>query len=317
MSVSEHLALFRLLEERGDGGVVEGHETGNSALQLYNGPPSTFIWLLRQSELELEHCVAPEPLWYYQLRYFNLEWRLNPASRVREMLRIEEFPARIITERNSAGYTILHCAASFWAGTSEWFRSGRVMDYEEARQCLKDCELLIQEILKASGDIHALSSTRETPLLMILSKRWRCFKPDRSYKIHHTRRSLRKTIASWFRLIEEAGFDLCSYKKQEQALWDKQLFDLWGDFSSIRMLPYYGIDIQWEAEEGPRFDEQTWVELMIYFSLLTGDALGEEYNGGWRAAQNEGGCLISGRFFGFEESEEEVDDSLKIPGSWV
>jgi hypothetical protein len=317
MSVSEHLALFRLLEERGDGGIVEGHETGHSALQLYNGPPSTFIWLLRQSELEIQHCIAPEPLWYYQLRYFKWEWGFNPASRVRELLRIEESPARVITQRTSAGYTILHCTVCFWSQNLEWFSSGLVSDFEQARQCLKDCELLIQGILKAGGDIHTLSSSGKTPLLTILSNRRLCFGPDYSYTIHDSRRSLRKTIASWFRLIDEAGFDLCSYKKQEQALWDKQIFDLWDDFSSFRMLPYYGIDIQWKTEERPRFDKQTWVESMIYFLLLTGDALGEEYSGDRWDAKDDGGRLIGGRFFRVEKYEEEVDDSLKIPGSWV
>jgi hypothetical protein len=198
---------------------VEGHEAGHSALQLYNGPPSTFIWLLRQSELEFQNCIAPEPLWYYQLRLFPVYWKLNPASRVRELLRIEEFPARIITERTEKGYTILHCAVHFWSETLKWFSSGLVSDFENIRQCLKDCELLIHEILKAGGDIHALSSSGKTPLLIFLSNRWEIFGFDYYYTIHDSRRSLRKTIASWFRLIEEAGFDLCSYKKQEQALW--------------------------------------------------------------------------------------------------
>jgi hypothetical protein len=307
--------LTRTSQDSNSDGILFGHDTGHSALQHYSGPPSIFIWMLRQSELELQHCIAPEPLWYYQLQRFPLEWGFNSASRVRELLRIEEFPARIITERTSAGHTILHCAVCFWSEALRRFYSGLVSDLGRARQWLKDFGILIQEILKAGGDIHALSGSGETPLLIILrNKRYL-----KSYFaiIHDTRRSLRKTIASWFRLIEEAGIDLCSYKKQEQALWDKQLFDLWEDFSSVRMLPYYGIDIQWKAEEGPRFDEQTWVESMIYFSLLTGDPLGEEYNGDRWEAENEGGCLIGGRFFRVEEYEEEVDDSLKIPGSWV
>jgi hypothetical protein len=314
VSVSENLALFRLFEERGND-VVEGHETGQSALQRYNGPPSTFIWMLRRSELELQHYIAPEPVWYYQLGDLTWEWGFNPASRIRELLRIEEFPARIITERTSAGHTILHCAVCFWSEALERFSSGLVSGFEEDRQCLNDCELLIQEIVRVGGDIHALSSSGETPLLIILRNKWH-LEGGFSIIIHDSRRSLRKTIASWFRLIEEAGFDLCSYKKEEQALWDKQLFDLWGDYSSIRMLPYYGIDIQWKTEEG-LFDEKIWFESMIYFSLLTGDALGEEYNGDSWDAKYDGGHLIGGRFFRFKESEEEVDDSLKIPGSWV
>jgi hypothetical protein len=296
---------------------VESHETGYSALQLYNGPPSTFIWLLRQSELELQHCIAPEPLWYYQLQHFHWQKDFNPASRVRELLRIEESPARVITERTSAGYTILHYAVSYWSKASVQFFSGLVSNFEKARQRLKDGELLIQEILKAGGDIHALSSLRETPFYMILGSMG-FISLSAYYKTDCcSRRSLRKAIASWLRLVEEAGFDLCSYKKQEQALWDKQLFDLLENFSSVRILPYHGIDIQWKAEEGPRFDEQTWVESMIYFSLLTGDALGEEYNKDRWYAEKEGGRLIGGRFFRVEEHEEEVDDSLKIPGSWV
>jgi hypothetical protein len=219
-------------------------------------------------------------------------------------------------QRVAGGYTILHYSLFRWSLTlargdvSSTYDSPLGSEYYRE---LKEWELLIRDILRACADIHAISPLGETPFLVLLSNvRIRLHTYSSVNPIHKSRRSLKKVMAAWLRILREEGFYLQAYKEREIQLWDTQLLKSWGGISRIEIMPHDWVDIHWGTpEERPEVQERLFHSL-DYFSVLTGDKAGEDKP----PQDGSNWYMVSGKYM-TEGKYNEDNGLLKMPGSWV
>jgi hypothetical protein len=72
-----------------------------------------------------------------------------------------------------------------------------------------------------------MSPSGKTPFLVLLSNSLRVYYKNNG-PLHASRRSLKKILAAWLRILREEGFDLRTYKEREIQLWDAELLKSWG-----------------------------------------------------------------------------------------
>jgi len=312
INVSDHQDMLRLLVSSGEGGLADIDGGGRNPLQMYIGPTSTYSWFLAQGEAELRYDTLTEPLW---LRKFEIFFT-DPIALLRETLPNRQVTESVAMQRTADGYTILHYALHRWSHIStrrDVFPDyPRLFDNENSRE-FEGWEQIIRDILRAGGDIHAMSRSGKTPFLVLLSNVHRVYwKYNWNNPLHRCRRSLKKILAAWLRILREEGFDLQTYKEREIQLWDAELLKSWGGISRVEFMPHEWVDIHWQTPEHPRNEQHELDRSFDYFSRLTGD---KDVN--IAPPEDDADWYMVGGSYMAERKDDEGDGVQKIPGSWV
>ncbi|KAH7393579.1 hypothetical protein BKA64DRAFT_91682 [Cadophora sp. MPI-SDFR-AT-0126] len=311
ISEAVHLEILRLLLERGEGGLASVDGGGHNALQLYLGPVSTYSWLLEQGKSEVCPDEFAEPLWRQKFD----TWFMDPVALLREGLPNRQITEEVAMQRCGRGFTILHYAVQRWSHIStrgSFLFNDRELGTKDHLE-FEAWEQLVKDILRAGADIHALSACGKTPFLVLLSNSFRVHWPHNSrHPPHRTRRSLKKILAAWLRILEGEGVDLQAYEEREVQLWNTRLLKLWGGISSVEFMPRNWVEIYWDTPETCYEELSEFALSCDYYSLLTGDKGGEvlppEDGSDWH--------MVGGKYIRAEIVDEDANPP-QIPGSWV
>ena len=273
-----------MIGTNGDGGLDQP-----SVLFGWQGPSEPFLWLLRQDHFDVDIERRDGKL---GRSIFHSKASPSPSkSGPRLMLDAlfeEKNYSTLTNARDTRGDTVLHLASKKWCFTklvSEKLRSNDPKDNASYT--------LVQRLLEIGSDAHAQNHDGYTPLDLIIDEiiiQWRI---ERDADYHRDYELLwRTTVRSWFAALVNAGYRLREYAETEHSLRPngllKNVYATYKKdwvFCAVRRIFLYG--------DGPN-DVDVDLEMVEIEEIENGESPD-----------------ISD-----DESSQETEEPLKVPGSW-
>jgi hypothetical protein len=329
-SEDEYVEVLRLIMNDAACDPFDANLTGRNALEGYKGPAKGFSWLLSQiTSLEIQAREKEQPLWSY---LFESHWA-HTAGVIRVAI-TSQVVKDLVHQLDRDGYSILHRTLPRWievsTGLDARFRWQQVSETEHTLW-----EYLLREIFQAGVNIHSISPDGTTPFQMLF--RQPEMGEDFDYLLNIPRRSrrhTRKLIARWLQILQEQGVDMQWYSEQEHKLWNAEKMLSSTGIAYMKIHTRGWVDVKWKSLKDPFFEGERgeWA-----YGLE--ERLGEF----WRLAWSETGDGVEinkEAFVDFEDhfdfsthnttgdedspdkdsdredEDGDVDNLLRIPGSW-
>ena len=243
----------------------------------WQGPPEPFLWLLRQDHFDVD-IEGQNKHWDQSIFHFQAGSRFPCGPRlILDALFEEKHYPTLIRARDFFGHTVLHQAVKTWCGN--------VLSGEKSSNGreVTVSYTLVQRLLEIRSDVHAQNKMGYTPLNVIFNQ-FLYWKPLENADHHHDEQLWRSLIGSWLAALVNAGYNLREYAETEQSLnpsgihqHSRHIIDRGRVDYTVRIIFVYG--------EDPN-DVEIGVEVLED---------GVERN---------------------NDSFQEMEEPLKIPGSW-
>lgn len=282
------LDTVRVLVEKGQSDPMIGTWAKPSVLFGWDGPSEPFLWLLRQDHIDVD-LEGPtdnsgRTFFHSKANFFS------PSSSmlILDALFEEKNYHELMGARDDYGATVLHLALEAWSNYVYRIDTRRVRS-EVALSEVAWRYTLVQKLLNTGSDIHAQDYRRSTPLDVVFRVFIRAWQGRKDSGHEYFEKLWRSVVDPWLTALINAGYDLRKYAETEQSLRPSGILQDYYHRNDIGWMEF-GIHIKFSYGEDPNDVDIDW----------------EWYDG-----------KIGQPSYIFEdESSQETEEPLPMPGSW-